>query len=85
MRFGFDLAPINFLTNQKFGAFTVSNTLFNNPNQNEFPSSRKPHTWSWQDNASWSHGNHMLSFGMQVQRVTVFAQNFVQYDSQFQS
>jgi hypothetical protein len=76
VRFGFDLAPINFLTNQKFGAFTVSNTLFNNPDQNSFPSSRKTHTWSWQDNASWSRGNHLLSFGMQVQRVTVFAQNY---------
>ncbi len=75
VRFGFDLAPINFLTNQKFGAFTVSNTLFNNPNQNEFPSSRKVHTWAWQDNASWSRGNHTLNFGIQVQRVTVFAQN----------
>jgi hypothetical protein len=76
VRFGFDLAPINFLTSQKFDAFTVSNTLFNNPDQNEFPSSRKTHTWSWQDNASWSHGNHILNFGVQVQRVTVFAQNY---------
>ena len=77
VRFGFDLAPINFLTNQNFGAFTVSGTLFNNPDQNEFPSSRKVHTWSWQDNASWSKGNHTLNFGVQVQRVTVFAQNYV--------
>lgn len=76
IRFGFDLAPINFLTNQKFGVFTVSNTLFNNPDQNSFPSSRKTHTWSWQDNASWSHGNHTLNLGMQVQRVTIFAENF---------
>jgi hypothetical protein len=75
VRFGFDLAPINFLTNQKFGNFTVSNTLFNNPDQNSFPSSRKPHTWSWQDNASWSRGDHILTFGMQVQRVTIFAAN----------
>jgi hypothetical protein len=75
-RFGFDLAPISFLTSQMFGAFTVSGTLFNNPDQNEFPSSRKTHTWSWQDNASWSHENHTLTFGMQVQRVTVFAENF---------
>jgi Carboxypeptidase regulatory-like domain len=75
VRFGFDLAPVNFLTNQQFGAFTVSSTLFNNPDQNEFPSSRNTHTWEWQDNASWSHGNHMLNFGMQVQRVTVFATN----------
>jgi len=77
VRFGFDLAPISFLTNQNFGAFTVSGTLFNNPDQNEFPSSRKVHTWSWQDNASWSKGNHTLNFGVQVQRVTVFAQNYV--------
>lgn len=77
VRFGFDLAPINFLSNQNFGAFTVSDTLFNNPNQNEFPSSRKTHTWSWQDNANWSHGNHTLTFGMQVQRVTVFAENSI--------
>ena len=76
VRFGFDLAPINSLTNQKFGAFTVSNLLFNNPDQNEFPSNRMPHTWSWQDNASWSHGNHIVNFGVQIQRVTVFAQNF---------
>ena len=75
VRFGFDLAPINFLTKQNFGAFTVSGTLFNNPDQNEFPSSRKTHTWSWQDNASWSKGNHILNFGMQVQRVTIFAEN----------
>lgn len=76
VRFGFDLAPIQFLTRQQFGAYTVSDTLFNNPDQNEFPSGRKTHTWSWQDNASRSQGNHMLTFGMQVQRVTVFAYNF---------
>jgi hypothetical protein len=76
VRFGFDLAPINFLTNQKFGAFTVSNTVFNTPDQNEFPSNRKAHTWSWQDNASRSYGNHLLSFGIQVQRVTLSTQNY---------
>ena len=75
VRFGFDLAPINFLTSQKFGVFTVSNTLFNNPDQNEFPSSRKADTWTWQDNASLVRGNHTLNFGIQVQRVTVFASN----------
>lgn len=75
VRFGFNLSPVNFFTNQKFGAFTISNTLFSNPNQNEFPSSRDAHTWSWQDNASWSRGDHVLNLGMQVQRVTVFAQS----------
>ena len=76
VRFGFDLAPINFLTNQKFGLFTVNNTLFNNPDQNSFRSSRKVNTWSWQDNASWAHANHTFGFGMQLQRATIFAQNY---------
>ena len=76
VRFGFDLAPINFLTTQQFGGFIVSNTLFNNPDNNQFPSGRKTNTWSWQDNASWSRENHTLAFGMQVQRVTIFAQNY---------
>lgn len=75
VRFGFDLAPIHFLTTQRLGSFTVSGTLFNNPDQNAFPSSRVTHTWSWQDNASWVRGNHTVGFGMQVQRVTVFATN----------
>jgi hypothetical protein len=75
VRFGFDLAPINFLTTQRFGSFTVSNTLFNNPDNNEFPQGRKPHTWSWQDNASWARSNHILAFGMQVQRVTIYSSN----------
>ena len=75
VRFGFNLSPVNFYTNQKFDPFTVSNTLFNNPDQNEFPSSRDAHTWSWQDNASWSRGNHLLNFGTQVQRVAVFAED----------
>jgi hypothetical protein len=74
-RFGFNLSPVNFNTNQKFLAFTVSNTLFDSPDQNEFLSNRDVHTWSWQDNASWSHGTHLLNFGTQVQRVTVLARN----------
>ena len=68
VRFGFNLAPINFLTRQKFGAFTVDGTLFNNPDQNEFPSSRKDshlvvagqcelvaresHVWFWNTGAA---------------------------------
>jgi len=77
VRFGFDLAPIHFLTTQQFGGFIISNTLFNNPDNNQFPSGRKTNTWSWQDNASWSRGNHTLAFGMQEQRVTIFSQNYV--------
>jgi len=75
VRFGFNLSPVNFFTNQKFRAFTIRNTLFNNPDQNEFPSSRDANTWSWQDDASWSRGSHLLNFGTQLQRVTVSAQN----------
>src|SRR5262249_47290348 len=29
-------------------------------------------TYSWQDNANWTHRNHSIKFGFQVQRVTIF-------------
>jgi len=74
VRFGMDLAPGYFNTSQKFGSYVLDDTNlpFTDPNPN-FPfQGRTTHTWSWQDNATWSKGNHNLKFGVQVQRVTVF-------------
>src|SRR5262249_1510443 len=45
--------------------------------QNYFPNGRTTHTWAWQDNASWAKGNHLVTFGTQIQRVTVYAYNYV--------
>ena len=77
VRFGFDLAPATFNTSQKFGPFFVDNAAlaFTSPDPNFFFQGRDTHTWSWQDNANLLRGNHSLSFGMQVQRVTIDAVN----------
>lgn len=75
VRFGFDLAPATFDTSQKFGTSYITNLAFTSPDPNFFFQGRNTHTWSWQDNANLLHGNHSISFGMQVQRVTIDAVN----------
>lgn len=77
VRFGFDLAPATFDTKQKFGSsFIDGGTLaFTSPDPNFFFQGRNTHTWSWQDNANMLKGNHSISYGMQVQRVTIDAVN----------
>jgi hypothetical protein len=74
VRFGFDLAPAFFATSQKFGSYVLDDTTlaFTDPDPNFLPQGRNTHTFSWQDNASWSKGNHTLKFGTQIQRVTIF-------------
>jgi Carboxypeptidase regulatory-like domain/TonB dependent receptor len=85
VRFGFNLAPGFFKTAQKFGSYILDDNsvnctgspaggclAFTDPDPNFLPQGRDTRTWSWQDNASWSKGNHTLKFGLQVQRVTIF-------------
>ena len=77
VRFGFDLAPAFFTTSQKFGSYVLDDTTlaFTDPDPNFLPQGRNTHTFSYQDNASWSKGNHTLKFGAQIQRVTIFTTN----------
>ena len=78
VRFGFDLAPAFFSTSQNFssGYLVDSGTLpFTNPNSNFLPQGRNTRTWMWLDNASWVKGNHVIKFGTQIQRVTIFVQD----------
>lgn len=78
VRFGFDLAPAFFLTNQSFNSGSIIDAggfPFTGPDPNFEPQGRNTHTWSWQDNASWQHGNHLVKFGFQLQRVTIFETN----------
>jgi len=75
VRFGFNLAPAFFGTSQQFGPTIIAGTAFTNPDPNFLPQGRNTHTWSYQDNATWVHGNHTVAFGAQVQRVTVFSTN----------
>lgn len=78
VRFGFDLAPAFFSTSQNFSpGFVLDNGSlpFTDPNPNFLQQGRNTRTWVGQDNASWSHGNHLLKFGFQFERITVFATN----------
>jgi hypothetical protein len=84
VRFGFNIAPAYFLTNQKFGNYLVDQNdpltgaplvPFTIPDPNFLPQGRDTHTWSWQDNASWVKGNHTIKFGAQVQRTTIYETN----------
>jgi hypothetical protein len=79
VRFGFNLAPGFFKTAQKFGSFVLDDNgincpclPFTDPDPNFQPQGRDTRTWSWQDNATWSKGNHTLRFGTQIERVTIF-------------
>ncbi len=75
VRFGFNLAPAFFLTQQSFqSGFTIDNTgvPFTGPDPNFLPQGRNTRTYSWQDNANWTHLSHTIKFGLQAQRVTIF-------------
>lgn len=83
VRFGFDLAPATFNTSQKFGPSIITGVVFTTPDPNFYFQGRNTHTWSWQDNANMLRGNHSLSFGMQLQRVTIDAVNNVGTSTDF--
>ena len=73
VRFGFDLAPAFFTTSQNFSSgFLISGTAFTNPDPDFLPQGRNTRTWQWSDNASWVKGNHVIKFGTQVERITIF-------------
>ncbi|HEU5411055.1 MAG TPA: TonB-dependent receptor, partial [Candidatus Acidoferrales bacterium] len=93
VRFGFDLAPATFDTSQKFGSSfintlvpggtTTNDLAFTNPDPNFFFQGRDTHTWSYQDNANWLHGNHSIIAGVQLQRVTIDEFNAVNTSTDF--
>jgi hypothetical protein len=76
LRFGFNLAPAYFATSQSFSSgYIISGTPFTNPDPNFLPQGRNTRTWQWLDNVSWMKGNHVLKFGAQIERVTIFTTN----------
>jgi hypothetical protein len=76
-RFGFDLAPAVFATTQNFSkpGYLLSGFSTTLPTPDFEPQGRNTHTWAWKDNANWVHGNHVIAFGGQLQRVTIFTYN----------
>jgi hypothetical protein len=71
LRGGFNFAPTLFLTDETFGKFLLSNTLFDNPVNTFQNQSRYVNTYNYADNASYLRGKHNLEFGIQVQRAGV--------------
>jgi len=75
VRFGFNLAPAVFATTQDFSkpGYLLGGFATTLPTPDFQPQGRNTRTWAWKDNASWVLGNHVIAFGGQVQRVTIFA------------
>jgi hypothetical protein len=78
VRFGFNLAPAIFATTQDFSkpGYLLSGFATTLPTPDFQPQGRNTHTWVWKDSANWVHGNHVIAFGGQLQRVNIFT-----YDS----
>jgi hypothetical protein len=68
VRFGFNLAPGLFLTNEEFGSAIIGNTAFSNPVATFRAQGRYTDTYNFADNASYSRGSHNFQFGFQLQR-----------------
>ncbi len=69
VRGGFNLAPADFATTEKFGPFLVDALLFDNPVNLFRAQGRDTNTYALMDNASWSRGRHNVQFGFQTQQV----------------
>jgi len=75
VRYGFNLAPALFLTNENFGSaifanFTagVGGLIFSNPVNVFRGQGRFTNTYNLADNASYTRGKHNIQFGYQLQR-----------------
>lgn len=75
-RFGFNLAPALFVAQPTGQPFFVTGTTFSNPIDTFLSQGRYTNTYNWGDNATWVHGQHSLSFGVQGQRVTIRNYNY---------
>ena len=70
-RFGFDLAPGFFKggVNVHVQPYVLAGTIYSNPSPTAFYQGRDTNTYSWQDNASWTHRNHTINFGGLIQHI----------------
>jgi hypothetical protein len=71
LRGGFNLAPGDFLTSQKFGPYIVTGTVFTDPVAEFQPQGRATNTYSISDNAAYQKGTHYIQFGFHMQQVRV--------------
>ena len=75
LRGGFNLAPGDFTTSQKFGPFLATGFAFTDPVDESLPQGRATNTYALSDNAAWQRGKHYLQFGFHMQKIRVRAYN----------
>jgi hypothetical protein len=75
MRGGFMRADTAFVDSNKYPTSIAAGLLFSNPVNTFLNQGRKVNTYSMQDNATWLHGKHELSFGFQAQLLRVSPYN----------
>ena len=73
LRGGFNLAPGDFLTSEKFGPTLVTGMVFTDPIAEGLAQGRATNTYVVSDNAAWQHGRHYIQFGFHTQQVRVRA------------
>lgn len=72
LRGGFNLAPVPFDTTNASPPYYLNSALIDIPGEFGFaPQGRFTNTYVLQDNASWVHGNHTVTFGYQQQNIRV--------------
>ncbi|HTM52218.1 MAG TPA: TonB-dependent receptor, partial [Bryobacteraceae bacterium] len=71
VRGGFNLAPGEFVTSEKFGPFLVAGLSFSNPVNSFQDQGRDTNTYNFADNATYIRGRHTIQFGFQHQRIRI--------------
>jgi outer membrane receptor protein involved in Fe transport len=71
LRGGFNFAPGEFPTSEKFGNYIVDGMSYSNPVNTGRAQGRSTNTYSLSDNAAWARGRHSIQFGFQTQRIGV--------------
>jgi hypothetical protein len=73
VRGGFNLAPGDFATSEKFGSFLIDGLVFSNPVNGFQNEGRATNTYNYADNATYIRGRHTIQFGFQSQRIRIAA------------
>ena len=71
VRGGFNLAPGDFLTSQKFGAYRIEGLVFDNPVNPFLDQGRATDTYALMDNLTYIRGRHTIQMGFQSQFVRI--------------
>jgi len=76
LRGGGNLAYLPFDVAGTTPSYLVTGTLFTDPENTFQPQGRTEHTFNLEDNASWVHGHHTLTFGAQTQQDRIIPYNY---------